>query len=587
MATEQEILALFREMYLFRALTEAEMKEAASKFDEVSLRPGDRVFGQGEPGNAFYIILKGEVAVTRQVGEQVRQLDVLVAGDFFGEEALLTRRRRSASVSAVGPATLLKATEEDFVWLTAEIPQIKAALKRIMQTRDMVRSGKFSWLNDDEIVYQIRRKHWGALLLALWMPLIVLFFSLLAFGAAGLAASYGQMPFVYVSAAIGLLLLVVFLMWGGWAWIDWRNDYYIVTNQRAVWVEQVIFFYESQVEAPLGAIMAVDMNSTLLGRLIGYGNVIISTYTGKVIFQMIGDPHQMVHLIEEYWHRTQRQGKQMEAQELQNAMWKAMGKPDKVKTPAPAAAPAKPAPAGPAAPAQPAAAPAKKSEGPGGYEEPTVRSNYLGSIFQVRLERGNTITYRKHWLILMKKTLIPTLLGLGLFALVVGYIGLYFSTTSGLISPVWVVMLGLVLFFLVIFPWWLYNYIDWRNDIYQLTDKNIFDIERKPLGTEQRKSASLENILSLEHRRPGFLGYIFNYGPVIITVGDTKFTFDYVSQPARVQRDIFNRMNALRIQKQRTAAAAERERTMALLSVYHRNLEQWLKEDVIKDSQDR
>jgi hypothetical protein len=101
-------------------------------------------------------------------------------------------------------------------------------------------------------------------------------------------------------------------------------------------------------------------------------------------------------------------------------------------------------------------------------------------------------------------------------------------------------MLGLlsVLILLLLFLWWLYRFIDWRNDIYQVTDKFIFDIYRKPLGTESKQSAPLENILSMEHQRVGFLGYILNYGNVVINVGETRFIFMNVHRPC-VQQDIF------------------------------------------------
>jgi hypothetical protein len=574
MATEQEIIALFRDIYLFATLTDEQLKRAAQKFETVSFRPQETIVTEGDPGNTFFIIHQGEVAVTRKVGETVRQLDVLVKGDFFGEESLLKRRRRSASVSAVGAATLLKASEENFYWLITEFPQIKTAFDNIIRTRKMVHSGKFKWLNDDEIVYQIRRKHVAALIIELWKPLLVLVGALAALGVAALAGMYQIMILMYISAAVGLIALAGTFLWLLWVFIDWGNDYYIVTSQRVVWVEVVIFFYESQIEAPLGAIMSVDMSSTLMGRWWGFGDVVIGTYTGKIIFRMVGDPHQMVKLIEEYWHRTKRMVKQAEAVDLQNAVWKAMGKDEKVK---PAAMPSVTPLPKPAATA--------KAETPGGYQELSNRAKYFGSIFQVRLESGNTITYRKHWIILLRKTMLPDIAIIIVFALMLAYLGVYFSTTNpGMPSPAWIIGFGLFFFFLVLLPWWLYNYIDWRNDIYQVTDKNIFDIERKPLGTEIRKSASLENILSLEHKRPGFLGYLLNYGPVIITVGDVKFIFQYVHQPARVQSDIFTRMNALRIQKQRTAAVQERERTLALLTVYHRNLEQWLKDDLMKDS---
>jgi hypothetical protein len=122
-------------------------------------------------------------------------------------------------------------------------------------------------------------------------------------------------------------------------------------------------------------------------------------------------------------------------------------------------------------------------------------------------------------------------------------------------------------------PWWIYHYVDWRNDIYQVTDRNIFDIERRPLGTELRKSAPLDNILSLEHERVGLLGYLLNYGNVTINVGETQFVFLGVYDPASVQQEIFDRMYSLRRQKELAEIARERDRVVSMIETYHRNQE--------------
>jgi hypothetical protein len=138
------------------------------------------------------------------------------------------------------------------------------------------------------------------------------------------------------------------------------------------------------------------------------------------------------------------------------------------------------------------------------------------------------------------------------------------------------ILLGLSSAFtlLVLIPWWLYRYIDWRNDIYQVTDKYIIDIERKPLGTEVKKAAPLENILSLEHQRVGFFGYMFNYGLVTINVGETQFFFRSVHEPARIQQDIFNRIYTLRRKKEKVEAGKQRQRFVDVLEVYHQNADE-------------
>ena len=188
----------------------------------------------------------------------------------------------------------------------------------------------------------------------------------------------------------------------------------------------------------------------------------------------------------------------------------------------------------------------------------------------MRIEEGNVITWRKYWTVLVGKTWLPTLSIFIVLVLTGAYSGLYFLNSIEFLSPRVVLPAG-ILITLLLLLWWFYNYVDWRNDIYQVTDKYIFDIERKPLGTEVKKSAPLENILSLEHKRVGFFGYLFNYGNVIINVGVAQFVFIGVHEPARVQQDVFNHMFALRRNKEEAEAAVERERIAEALTMYHRN----------------
>jgi len=117
-----------------------------------------------------------------------------------------------------------------------------------------------------------------------------------------------------------------------------------------------------------------------------------------------------------------------------------------------------------------------------------------------------------------------------------------------------------VLFFVDIL-WWIYQYIDWSNDIFQVTPDQILDIDRKPFGTEERRAAPLENILSTQAKREGFLAYLLNFGTVYINVGGTnELRFSDVTDPATVQQDIDNRRLARINSKSENQAKAERER---------------------------
>jgi CRP-like cAMP-binding protein len=543
---------LIRDLFLFSGLRDEQVAQIASLFATIRLEDGQILYSKGEAGHNFYIIYAGSVGETRLIAGEKEETAILVPGDFFGEEALLFNRPHAATIQAQEPTTLLQLDSEQFDRLLREYPQVKSNLIRTAQTREIVRSQKFEWLRDDEVIYQIARKHEAVLAAVLIGPLVLLAISLvLVYYVAALGS--GTVAWIAGVAAASLLGSGA-ILWGVWNYIDWGNDYYIVTNQRAVWIEKVIWLYDSRDEAPLNTILSVNVTTNFWGRLLGFGNVIVRTYTGEIVFKHLGKPHQMADAVEEYWHRAQERSEREETEAMELAIRRHLGLvEEEPKQRFPPIQETSPPPQVP-----------KKKTG--------LWERYFANFFKMRIEEDNVITWRKYWTVLVGKTWRPTLSIFIVLVLTGAYLGLYFLHFIEFLSPKIVLPAGILLTLLLL-PWWFYNYVDWRNDIYQVTDKYIFDIERKPLGTEVKKSAPLENILSLEHKRVGFLGYLFNYGNVIINVGVAQFVFIGVHEPARVQQDVFNRMYALRRSREEAEAAVERERIAEALTMYHRNIQ--------------
>jgi hypothetical protein len=171
-------------------------------------------------------------------------------------------------------------------------------------------------------------------------------------------------------------------------------------------------------------------------------------------------------------------------------------------------------------------------------------------------------------MLLLRKTLWSNL-----YLAVLFFVTIYLawdSSRGGSVSAIstpFLCLLGLL--YVVGFLWWLYNYVDWSNDIYQLTPKQIFDIERKPLGEEQKKSAPLESILSLEHSRDGIIQLMLNYGNVIINVGTTQFIFRGVYHPDDVHQDVSDYIEAGERRKQQKEAERDRVRMADWFATYH------------------
>ena len=108
---------------LASTLSELEIGKIADALEEVQFgQPGDLVIKQGDPGDAFYIILDGSARVNRD-GNHVGTLN---PGEYFGELALLKRQPRAASIYVNGPGPLkcLRLGEADFVRLLGPLEDL-------------------------------------------------------------------------------------------------------------------------------------------------------------------------------------------------------------------------------------------------------------------------------------------------------------------------------------------------------------------------------------------------------------------------------------------------------------------------------
>jgi membrane protein YdbS with pleckstrin-like domain len=550
-----EIIALLRDIYLFHGSSEADLVRIAELFKPEAYPDGKIILKEGSVGDAFFIVMEGMVTVSSGSGEQLEILDRLGSGDFFGEDALLFERTSSVAVTADGPVTVLRLESQDFYRLLEELPHLKPNLAQSSESDRLARQLHFGWLKDDEVIYQIRRKHKALLVYSLLPPFVVALVAVVAsFWISGSSLPLSSMTtgFIVSAALLGMALL-----WGGWRWLDWTNDFYIITNQRVVWVEHIIGIYDSRDEVPLSTVQSIDISTGLIGRQFGYGDVIIRTYTGQMVLRFVGEPEQFAEIVEQYWRRVQSRARKSEIEMMDRAIRERLGLLRAGEAPPPKPPPPPSTLLKPKAP---------RPNPPGIWEQ------YFSNFFTFRFENGNVITYRKYWPVLIGKTLRPGLLII-LVTLIAGAL-LVADWMLGLrfLPPSFVVLLtaGALL---ILLPWWFYHYLDWRNDIYQVTDRQILDIERKPFGTESRKSAPIENILSLEHKRLGLLGYMLNYGSVYVKIGETEFDFEGMFDPARVQNDIFNRMYELRRRKAQVEEARERERLVEVFDLYHHSAE--------------
>ena len=375
---------------------------------------------------------------------------------------------------------------------------------------------------------------------------------------------------IVMIAAVGSLIAII--LWGVWLWIDWGNDYYIVTNQRAVWLEKVVGIYDSRQESPLSTVVAVGVEANPLGRILDYGDVIVRTFVGKIPFNNVDHPKQAARMIEEHWRRTREAAVETEKEAMKETLRRKLmlplppsGKPKTDSVPQPLLQPKR--------------------------QRLDLLRMLGANTLKLRYETGDKVVYRKHWVALILQAWIPVI---GILAVLILFIyrlvqlaynpnEVFISFQGGITVDTWAIACFLALFPFV--GWLIYEIADWSNDKFEVTPDQIIDLDRKPFGTESRNAAQLDNILAMKSRRIGILGNIFNYGSVYITVGGTKLIFEDVMDPSRVQSDIDRRREARVEKKKQAEVSAERERMADWLATYHQNSEAFREEEEKKRNQ--
>jgi len=101
-----------------------------------SYPPGAVVVREEEVGQSFFIIVEGEVEVTKQLEGQTRRLlQRHGPGDFFGEMALIEASPRTATVRTLTPSTLLEINKDEFETVLTQHPAMALTVMRALTQR--------------------------------------------------------------------------------------------------------------------------------------------------------------------------------------------------------------------------------------------------------------------------------------------------------------------------------------------------------------------------------------------------------------------------------------------------------------------
>jgi CRP/FNR family cyclic AMP-dependent transcriptional regulator len=135
--SDQPEAAFFRRIFLFQDLEDQEIMQVLERTQPREFLAGSIIIREGEPGDSMYIMVSGEVEITKsltlELNEDTPKERVMIRlkaedGVYFGEMSLLESDPRSATVTALSDCQLLELNQKDFQELTQHQPAMGVKL---------------------------------------------------------------------------------------------------------------------------------------------------------------------------------------------------------------------------------------------------------------------------------------------------------------------------------------------------------------------------------------------------------------------------------------------------------------------------
>ena len=579
------IAAELKKVELFLKLS-AEQREHLAQYAAWEFVPaGQNVTTQGSIGHNF-VILRGGAALITALDDRgrLRPRNYLPPGTSYGRASLLEGQPRDATVRAVVPndatqlhgAELILLDRRDMQTAFGDRPELWPHDDWLVQRTIQIKEKKrpYFWMEEGETVLWQGRSHIFWLLTPLLSVMLLIGGALLVLYLAVLdefLPTFGPNLWITMIIVIGLVVIPTLI----WLLVDYFNDYYVVTNRRVTRRDRVWLFYEARTEVPIDMVQDATLEQDFWGRIIGYGDLTIRTAAkpGSITFAHVPDPDDVKEEILSGKGGAVAAAFGQRKESLRRGLISGLNL------------------ALPVSERKRALGDITDNAGrrrekqpellPGTRGAPSIWRSVAG-IFPASWQKvlvgppkpapkplSGQIVWRKSWVNLLMRggmpfTFTALWILMGIALLIVG-------VSSTPVEPV-AVLLVWFFTFLILGGWAWWQWEDWHNDIYVLTDDQIIDMEQRPLGlSTKRRASGLDRVQTVDSNQEGLLPNLLNYGNVIVrtAAGDEGFTFTMVANPKYVQATVFQKLAAFQ-RRQEQKRTDDRQRDLIEgLDVYH------------------
>jgi hypothetical protein len=344
--------------------------------------------------------------------------------------------------------------------------------------------------------------------------------------------SFDVFNLALITVALIALAVCVYL------YLDWKIDEFILTTHRVVYNSERPLVRREQEQIPLGNIQQVEANTeTYIQHWLKLGTLQIKSAAAgfTLFFSDAYDPDDMQRRIMDQVKKVRRDETNADLQRLIESALD--GKPnDFVRR----------------------------------EREVSVERTIYPSLFQwlfpenpeIDREKGIYI-WHPHWIFVVKAAWLPVVLWF-----VVAVIALA-TLMGGLLGP----LLGaslLVVATLVFGAWAAWQVEDLRNDRYILTPTQIIDVNKKPFGPENRRTASLGALQNVTYNTT-LIGRIFGYGDVLLQTAGSGDNFTFRDAPRPSQ--LVDVITSYQVSHKRSTKIRDLEDTVKLIQYYNAHFE--------------
>jgi hypothetical protein len=338
-----------------------------------------------------------------------------------------------------------------------------------------------------------------------------------------------------------LIIAVLGVAFTIYLYMEWYDDYLILTDQRVIAWHQVVFGRHSQNQISIDDIQSVNSSlKTYLQYWLNYGNITITSasFGQQLEFRNASSPVAMSRRI---MGRVSAYRGQVHSENVHSTLIKSV-----FEAPTPKAKPA-----------------AQEAAPPSSFLMRVVDSvrQWFTKVFEENPKQkpDGSIVWRPHQVFVLLALIKPV------GSLLIMLVALFFL--NGLFPlAIPALVMGILLLVLVGLAWAAYEVEDVLNEEYILMNDKIVDVEKKPFGPEDQNTAGLTSLQNVKFKT-SLIGRMLGYGDVLIdTAGSGKqLTFHGVPAP----KDVVSKINEYQRKYKEGEQLRNMRQTLDLLKQYH------------------